>query len=928
MRMKSRNLGFRILVVFCVLIVGGVGLAAAQSPVPDRLAGEPSGEFAPGEVIIKFGPDISMSMSNDLMGEHNAQFIETVFGSDLQVWRVAEGQELAVIKQLNADPGVAYAEPNYSYSIFDTVPNDPDYPKQWAHPKMQSPKGWDLSTGSTAVTIAIIDTGIDEAHPDLAGKIVGGWDFVDSDSNPHDTNGHGTHVAGISAANANNGTGIAGVSWGARVMPIRVLGTTGNGYTTDIVAGVNWARQNGADVINLSLGGINYNQSMQDAVTAAHNAGIVVVAAMGNCRTGCTIGTTHYVNPTQYPAAYDNVFAVAATGPVDEIAAYSQFGTHCDISAPGGNMDYLHDSKGIYSAMPTYSVYLNTASGYYQTYDYLNGTSQATPQVAGLAALILSVDSSMTPSQVEALIENTAVDLGLSGWDDDYGHGRIDIYEALKVISAPAAPVLSAISNGDGDGNFTVDWNDVSNATGYTLQEADNASFSGAQNIYTGAASQTSVSGKLSGTWYYRVLASNAAGNGAWSNSVSTTVKPAAPTLNGIVNPGNADAYTVNWSASVAADGYLLQEDDNGAFSSPTTRYMGSTTQYAVTGQAGGDWYYRVLAYNDGGDSPWSNTQSTTVTVSPLAAPNLLTISNADRDGNYTVDWDEVTGAMTYTLEVSSNLYFTDPAEVYTGTLSQFDVTDQAGGTWHYRVRAANATDNSPWSNSQSTQVNSEIFLPLVVKNYSPSSGIWVNITTLDFEGAFPGSWILLDDSASDGGEYLWGKRNCQVSAGSYSGWAIGGGAQGSALACGSNYPNYIRSWMTYGPFSLTGAQEAELSFKRWLNSESYVNTDFGDWLCAMYSTDGTDFNGTCGSGNTGGWEDRAFDLANVIGESQVWVAFFFKSDFEITYAEGAYIDDVVLRKCDNNCTTFSNELATNPNSNVIEVNIEQQLDR
>ncbi len=721
--MKHKHLGIKILifVVLCGMMVGSVGFAAAQSPVPEKLAGDSPAEFAPGEIIVKFEPGVSASMSNDLMGAFDAQYVETVYGSDLQVWRVAEGQELAVIEQLNGEPRIAYAEPNYVYSIFDTVPSDPDYPNQWAHPKMQSPKGWDLTTGSSSVTIAVIDTGIDETHPDLAGKIVPGWDFVDGDSNPHDTNGHGTHVSGISAAIANNGTGIAGVSWGAQVMPIRALGTTGSGLTVDIIAGVNWARQNGADVINLSLGGTTYSQSFQDAVTAAHNAGVVVIAAMGNSYADG--------NPTMYPAAYNNVFAVASTGPSDEKAAYSQTGAHCDIAAPGGNMSYLHDVKGIYSTMPTYAVYLNTQYGYYQTYDYLHGTSQATPQVSGLAALILSVDPAMTPSQVETLIENTAVDLGTAGWDETFGHGRIDIYEALKVISAPAAPVISAISNPDGDGNFTVDWNDVSGTVSYTLQEADNSSFSGAQTAYTGVISQASISGKTGGTWYYRVRGSNTFGDSAWSNTVSVTVKPGAPTLNAITNPGNLDAYNVSWSTPAGTVGYLLQEDDNAGFGSPTTRYMGTAVNYPVTGQAGGDWYYRVQAYNDAGDSPWSNIQSTTVMASTLASPTLNAINNPDNDGAFAVTWSSVSGATSYILEESGSPYFESPTEVYTGALTQFDVTDQSGGTWYYRVRAANSSDQGPWSNSESVWVNTDIFLPLVLKNVSaplgPTPGLW-----------------------------------------------------------------------------------------------------------------------------------------------------------------------------------------------------------
>jgi len=864
MRIKYQNFGIKIskIVVLCGLIIGGVGFAAAQAPVPEKLASEPAGEFAPGEVIVKFEPGISMSMSHDLMGTFNAQYVETVYGSDIQVWRVTEGQELAVIEQLNADPSIAYAEPNYVYSIFDTVPTDSDYPKQWAHTKMQSPKGWDLTTGSATITIAVIDTGIDEIHPELASKIVSGWDFVDSDSNPHDTNGHGTHVAGIAAAIANNG-GIAGVSWGARVMPIRVLGTTGSGYTTDITAGVNWARQNGADVINLSLGGTNYNQAMQDAVTAAHNAGVVVIAAMGNSYSDG--------NPVMYPAAYNNVFAVAATGPNDEKAAYSQTGSHCDIAAPGGNMSYLGDTKGIYSAMPTYSVYLNTAYGYLQNYDYLHGTSQATPQVSGLAALILSVDPTMAPSAVETLIEDTAVDLGTAGWDQTFGHGRIDIFEALKVISAPVAPVLSMISNLDGDGNYTVDWNDVANADSYTLQEANNLFFSGAQIVYNGSASQASINGKPSGTWYYRVMGSNASGNSAWSNVVSVTVKPEAPTLNAINNPGNLDAYTISWSASTGADGYKLQEDDNAAFSSPETRYMGSALVYSVTGQVGGTWYYRVLAYNDGGDSPWSTPQSTTVTPSSLLSPVLNSISNPENDGDYAVNWSSVSGATAYILEESSSPYFESPTEVYSGSLTQFDVTDQDGGTWYYRARAANATDSGPWSNWESTLVNTEIFLPLVAKNFAsvvPSIGI--------INGNFDSGPTIWTEYSSHGWDIIVTSFPPGITpySGSYAAW-LGGEY---------NDISYVQQQVTIS------AGAPYLVYWHWIASADACGYDFGGVLVNGVVVDVYNL---CSPSSTGGWVKHSVNLSAYVGQS---VALQIRAETDSSANSNLFVDDVSLQ--------------------------------
>jgi hypothetical protein len=174
----------------------------------------------------------------------------------------------------------------------------------------------------------------------------------------------------------------------------------------------------------------------------------------------------------------------------------------------------------------------------------------------------------------------------------------------------------------------------------------------------------------------------------------------------------------------------------------------------------------------------------------------------------------------------------------------------------------------------------------------------WVTILSENFEGPFPGSWEVSDNDGTTNGEYYWAKRNCQANAGSYSGWAVGGGANGGVLSCGSNYPNNANSWMVYGPFSLADATAADLSFMLWLNSES--NWDF---VCRAASTDGEDFYGSCTSGSSGGWISRTLDLANVYtlgdltGQPNVWIALMFTSDGSINYTEGAYVDDIVLRK-------------------------------
>jgi thermitase len=431
--MKAQAAHLAALFLLVITLPTGSLSAGAQfgGDAGEKAAPAPA-EFKAGELLVKFQSGATAQSRSAALAGVGGRQVRTLYHSDIELWAVPAGQERAIAAVLGDNTNVVYAEPNYLYRAVDTTPNDPSFGNQWAHTKIQSGAAWDISTGNVATVIAILDTGIDEGHPDLAGKIVAGYDAVasDGDNIPHDLNGHGTHCAGIAAAITDNGIGVAGTDWYARIMPVQVLGEDGSGYNDEITDGIVWAYQHGARVLSMSLAGPWYSQTMQDAIDAAHAGGSLVVAAMGNDRTN---------NWTMYPAAYDHVMAVAATAPDDTVTVYSQYGAHCDIAAPGGEMTYLGDPDGILSTMPTYSVYLNTYHGYAMNYDFLQGTSQATPYVAGLAALVWAMHPSWAPNLVQTVIENTAVDLGPQGWDVDYGHGRIDAANAVAFILSPSA---------------------------------------------------------------------------------------------------------------------------------------------------------------------------------------------------------------------------------------------------------------------------------------------------------------------------------------------------------------------------------------------------------------------------------------------------------------------------------------------------------
>ncbi len=870
MKIHLKRLTLILLLVITIWL--GATPTSSQAMWREKGALAPSrvpGEYEPGEVLVRFATAAPRAATQRTLERYGMSVIRPLYHSEVQLWRVPEGRELEAVAALNAAPDVLYAEPNYIYQAFDLIPNDPYYDNQWAHPAIQSPAAWDITTGLTNTIIAIIDTGVDLGHPDLVGKLVPGHDFVDDDNTPSDANGHGTHVAGLAAAFGNNGVGVAGMAWEARIMPVRVLDAEGLGNNADITDGITWAYQNGADVLNLSLGGPGFSHAMQDGVNAAHAAGSLVVAAMGNCRTA--VKNCSIANPAQYPAALDNVLAVAATDRDDNYAYYSQYGPHCDIAAPGGELMQYHDPNGIYSTMPTYAVYLTTYYGYGQGYDYLQGTSQATPYVSGLAALIWAMNPTLTPAAVQNIIEQTADDLGDKGKDEDFGWGRINAYRALAALVIPGTPVLDPIDNLDGNHTYTVTWSTVSDAVSYELQESAHAAFSSPMIRYSGSNNAVLVTGQQVGVWYYRVRAVNAYGNaGNWSDIVSVTVLPAAPVMTPIDNPAQADAYTIGWSAVSNAPTYVLVQDATLTFSSPLTRYVGAATSYTVTGQAGGTWYYRVRAGYGSLIGPWSAAVSTTVAAAPLAAPTLSVLSD-DGDGDYTLDWDDIGGATVYTLEESLEPYFTHPAVVYAGDTSVYTITGQAGGQWYYRVRAVGPAGRSPWSIPRTVVVTTYVYLPVVLRNYIPPL-----LTTVIPNGDFESGLNHWSAYSQKGRPVIVNMFDGVVTAhgGSWAGW-LGGDDKENA---------YLQRQLGIPPHT------PYLIYWYWIDSKDACNYDFGRVYVAntLHKT-----YKLCSPERTNGWVREALDLRAYSG---LTVTFSISVTTDSTLTSSLFLDDLVLQ--------------------------------
>lgn len=310
---------------------------------------------------------------------------------------------------------VRYAEPHFLYMTNDTipeaagrfrtyaafVPNDMLYARyQWNLPQIETAEGWEISQGSGDVVVGVVDTGVDLDHPDLQTHLVEGLNLVSPDRSPMDDVGHGTHVAGVISALVNNTEGVAGMSWHNPVMPIKALDYSGAGSTYTVAQGIIWATDHGAKVINLSLGNYADAEFLHDAIRYAFDRDVLLVAASGNDNT----------ERPGFPAAYPEVFAVAATDSRQQRASFSNYGDYIDVAAPGVT---------IASTFP------------HNQYAALSGTSMASPHVAALAALIRSANPRLKNTDVMEIMRRTAIDLGPVGKDKYFGYGLIDVKQAL-----------------------------------------------------------------------------------------------------------------------------------------------------------------------------------------------------------------------------------------------------------------------------------------------------------------------------------------------------------------------------------------------------------------------------------------------------------------------------------------------------------------
>jgi serine protease len=438
--------------------------AADTLPIPIAPDQPPAivGSRIPGEIVIGFKQGTT---AEDIRGIASAKGLKNLqslyMGGDprpVQSAKIPEHAMAKVMQALRNNPRVEYVEHSFTAAAFFT-PNDPLLNLQWnlqssSTGSINAVEAWQTTTGSGAV-VAVLDTGVAFENrsdstgtyyvaPDLAGtRFVAGYDFVNNDPYANDDNSHGTHVAGTIAQSTNNGLGVAGVASDASIMPVKVLGRDGSGSHAAIAQGVRWAVDNGAQVINLSLGSSSGSTTLRDALAYAYGKGATIVAAAGN----------NGQNAVSFPAAYDDfVIAVSATRFDENLAPYSNYGSSIDIAAPGGDTSVNQNGDqyvdGILQNTFNPSTKNTADFGYY----FFQGTSMAAPHVAGVAALVtsqlLKIKGTVDPTTVRNILQSTARDRGTAGVDSLYGYGILDAAAAVRATLgiSNAAPIAVADS--------------------------------------------------------------------------------------------------------------------------------------------------------------------------------------------------------------------------------------------------------------------------------------------------------------------------------------------------------------------------------------------------------------------------------------------------------------------------------------------------
>lgn len=478
-------------------LASAVALALAAGYAANALA---TPTWAEGRILVQTRAGLADAEFDKILKPHGGKAIGHIRQLNLHVVEVPPQLEQTVARALANNPHVKFAELDMLVELQELVPNDPNYASAWHLPIIKAPRAWDSSQGN-GVTVAILDTGVDPSHPDLSSKLVAGWNSAGDSTitSTADVYGHGTMVAGTAAAVTNNGLGVAGVAGAASIMPIRVTNSSdGSAYFSAIANGLTWAADHGARVANISYDMLTTSSAIVNAAQYMIGKGGVVVGAAGNS------GTDRGYSDSPY------IISVSATDSNDVKASWSSYGYYVDVAAPG------------------VGIWTTTNGG---GYGAVSGTSFSSPVTAGVVALMKAANPALSPATLEQILENTADDLGATGWDTNYGYGRVNAAAAVDGAKnaqatdtqAPSASITSPTGGGK-----------VAGVTAVNVSASDNVGVTKVELYVNGTLVASDTTSPFGFSWDTTQQADgnvslvsyayDAAGNKGTSNSVSVTV--------------------------------------------------------------------------------------------------------------------------------------------------------------------------------------------------------------------------------------------------------------------------------------------------------------------------------------------------------------------------------------------------------------------
>lgn len=571
--MKTRTL-LRLLVLAALFGAFLVLQASAQKPA-----------FVPDQILVKPARGVNEAQLKALFAGNGASQVGVIKQLDVRILRVPQAAMDKVLDALNRDSRIEFAEKDYIAEAVGTA-NDPYYTsgQEWYLGKIQAPSAWDITTGTSSLVVAVIDTGANYSHPDLQGKLLPGYNFITSGTDANDDNGHGTGTSGVIGASSNNSTGIASVAWNVSILPLKVLDASGSGSYSNIALAINYAADNGARIINMSLGGTYSSSTVQSAVNYAWSKGVVLIAAAGNNGNSTAF----------YPAACSNVVAVAATDSTDTRTSWSNYGSYVDLCAPGANITTTYGSG----------------------YSSVNGTSFSSPITAGIAALVASVQPSLSNSLIVDLLIKNSDDIGAAGYDIYYGYGRVNAYRTVLAASSyfnvdSTAPNVTISSPQNGS--------TVSGTVSISAAGTDNVAVTKMEVLINGASVAQSGSSSISYSWntlsylsgtHTVVVRAYDAANNVGSASSTVTVQnnitdTTAPSVS-ITSPADGSILSSVQKISVTSSDNVkvarLELYIDGQLAGSTTS-SSATWSWNTSKVAKGQHNLQALAYDTAGNS-------------------------------------------------------------------------------------------------------------------------------------------------------------------------------------------------------------------------------------------------------------------------------------------------------------------------------------